>query len=278
MKYACNLKAMPLMGARAHDYPGNTPDMLFGNIAGDGFGAIQLAFPKSFGVGYPVPDAFIEETAAALKKHRLHLAVVGCYIDPALPDKQQTRAQVEKFIAALPAAKALHAGCVGTETTNFEKAGGDRKKAMPILTDSVKRMAEAAEKLEVNIGIEPVYEHVMHNIDETLELLEKVGSSRVKIIWDAVNMLSPETAKDQPGFFKSCYEAFKGHITAMHLKDFAFDAMGKKPGRPLFEGLLNVPALLGLVRAEAGLPILREEAIPNRSVQELAAIAEILKT
>ncbi|MBR6808758.1 MAG: TIM barrel protein, partial [Clostridia bacterium] len=144
---------MPVLGARAHDYRGNSPEELFANIAGDGFRAIQLAFPKSFGVGYPVPEAFIEETAAALEKHRLHLAVVGCYIDPVLPDKRDTRAQVEKFISALPVAKALQAGCVGTETTNFQKAGGDRKKSLPILIDSLKQMADAAEKLGVNIGI-----------------------------------------------------------------------------------------------------------------------------
>lgn len=268
---------MPILGARAHDYRGSSPEELFGNIAGDGFGAIQLAFPKSFGVAYPIPESFLEETAAALEKHCLHLAVVGCYIDPALPDKEMTRAQVEKFISALPAVKALGAGCVGTETTNFLKAGGDRKKALPILIDSVKRMAEAAEKTGVDIGIEPVYDHVMHTVEETLDVIEKVGSQRVKVIWDAVNVLSLETAHDQPGFFRMCYEAFKGKLVAMHLKDFTFDANGKKPSAPLFEGQLNVEALLSLVRQEERLPILREEALPARSRQEIAAIREILK-
>ncbi len=269
---------MPVLGARAHDYRGDTPDSLFAAISGHGFEAIQLAFPKSFGVSYPVPEAFLEETAEALKKHRLQLAVVGCYIDPALPDKAATRANVEKFIAALQTAKALNAGCVGTETTNLEKAGGDRKKALPVLIDSVKRMAEAAEKIGVNIGIEPVYDHVMHNVDETLEVLEKVGSAKVKIIWDAVNLLSLETAGDQPGFFRFCYEAFFERLIAMHLKDFAFDAMGKKPARPLFEGQLNVQALLSLVKGEKALPILREQALPLRSVDEIAAIRKILET
>lgn len=268
---------MPLLGARAHDYRGSSPMELFANIAGDGFEAMQLAFPKSFGVPYPLPEAFVEETARAMEKHKLHLAVIGCYIDPALPDKQAARAQVDTFLAALPAARALKAGCVGTETTNLEKAGGDRKKAMPLLVDQVKRMAEGAEKWEVNIGIEPVYDHVMHNVEETLDLLEKVGSSRVKIIWDAVNLLSPETAGDQPGFFRYCHAAFRDRLVAMHLKDFAFDAHGKKPSRPLFEGELNVQALLSLVRQAETLPILREEALPERSVQEIAAIRAILQ-
>ncbi len=268
---------MPLLGARAHDYRGSSPEELFGRIAGDGFEAIQLAFPKSFGVAYPIPQAFLEETAQALEKHRLQLAVVGCYIDPALPDREKTQAQVDKFLAALPAAKALQAGCVGTETTNFEKAGGDRKKALPLLIDSVKRMAEGAEKVGVDIGIEPVYAHVMHNVDETLEVIEKVGSSRVKIIWDAVNVLSLETAHDQPGFFRMCYDAFKDRLAAMHLKDFTFDGEGKKPSAPLFEGQLQVDTLLALVKDRERLPILREEAIPERSVREIAAIREILK-
>lgn len=268
---------MPLLGARAHDYRGSTPDELFGNIAGDGFEAIQLAFKKSFGIAYPVPESFLEETAIALKKHSLHLAVVGCYIDPALPDHQKRREQVDTFIAALPAAKALHAGCVGTETTNFEKAGGNRKAAMERLIDSVKRMAEAAEKQGVNIGIEPVYDHVMHTVDETLEVIEKVNSSRVHIIWDAVNLLSKETVHDQPSFFRFCHDAFKDRLIAMHLKDFVLDPDGKKPARPLFDGQLDVKALLSLVRQDANMPILREQAIPERSVREIAAICEILK-
>lgn len=268
---------MPLLGARAHDYRGASPDELFGNLAGDGFQAMQLAFPKSFGVKYPLTEAFMEETALAMEKHQMHLAVIGCYIDPALPDRAASQSQVDTFIAALPAAKFLKAGCVGTETTNLEKAGGDRKKAMPLLIDHVKRMAEAAEKWEVNVGIEPVYDHVMHNVEETLQVLEKVGSSRVKIIWDAVNLLSLETAGDQPGFFRMCHEAFKDRLIAMHLKDFAFDEKGKKPSRPLFEGKLNVEALLSLVRKEETLPILREEAIPSRSVQEIAAIRAIFQ-
>ncbi|MBQ9944512.1 MAG: sugar phosphate isomerase/epimerase [Clostridia bacterium] len=268
---------MPVLGARAHDYRGSTPDELFASIAGDGFAAAQLAFKKSFSIPYPVPEAFLEETAKALQKHKLHLAVVGCYIDPALPDRETRRQQVDTFIAALPAAKALNAGCVGTETTNFDKAGGDRKAAMERLIDSVKRMAEAAEKQGVNIGIEPVYDHVMHNVDETLEVIDKVGSSRVHIIWDAVNLLSRETVMDQPGFFRSCYDAFKDRLIAMHLKDFVLDADGKKPDRPLFEGELNVKALLSLVKTDANIPVLREHAIPERSVRELAAIREILK-
>ena len=268
---------MPVLGARAHDYRGSTPDELFANIVGDGFAAAQLAFKKSFGIPYPVPEAFLEETAMALQKHNLHLAVVGCYIDPALPDRETRRQQVDTFIAALSAAKALNAGCVGTETTNFEKAGGDRKAAMERLIDSVKRMAEAAEKQGVNIGIEPVYDHVMHNVDETLEVIEKVGSSRVRIIWDAVNLLSRETVMNQPGFFRSCYDAFKARLIAMHLKDFVLDADGKKPDRPLFEGELNVKALLSLVKTDANIPILREHAIAERSVLEIAILREILK-
>lgn len=268
---------MPVLGARAHDYRGNTPDELFGSIAGDGFAAIQLAFKKSFGMAYPVPEPFLEETAAALKKHKLHLAVVGCYIDPALPDSQKRKEQVDTFIAALSTAKALNAGCVGTETTNFEKAGGDRKKALPLLVDSLCRMAEAAEKQGVNIGIEPVYDHVMHNTDETLEVMEKVGSARVHVIWDAVNLLSRETVQDQPAFFRACYDAFSDRLIAMHLKDFVLDPDDKKPARPLFEGQLDIPALLSLVREDAHMPILREQAIPERSVREIAAIREIMK-
>ncbi len=269
------MHTLPILGARAHDYPGATPDALFQNIAGDGFGAIQLAFPKSFGVKYPIPEDFTEETKIALDKHRIHLAVVGCYINPALPDKADRLAQVDTFISAMPVAKALGAGCVGTETTHILNAGGEQKKAMAQLIDSLKRMAEAAEKYGVNMGIEPVYGHVMCGIEETQECIHQVGSDRFKIIWDAVNLMSPERAKIQPEYFARCYEAFRERLVAMHLKDFHADSEWRKPSAPLFEGDLDAKALLTLVKNEGGLPILREEALPERSKGEIAAIYKI---
>ena len=46
---------MALIGIRAHDYPGDTPEKLFSAIGADGFQAVQLAIPKSFGAPYPTP-------------------------------------------------------------------------------------------------------------------------------------------------------------------------------------------------------------------------------
>ncbi len=268
---------MPLLGARAHDYHLSTPDDVFSAIKNDGFSVIQLATKKSFGMPYPLTDEQIALLQGALSRSGIQIAVLGCYINPALPDKQARIQEVDTFISALPACKALGAGCVGTETTRFTGTEAQRAVAFEWLLEGVQRMAEAAEKHGVTVGIEPVAEHVLNTPELAAELLRRVGSSRVKIIFDAVNLITAPYRFTQAAFFRRCLNAFEQHIIAMHVKDTLFTADGEKVSAPLFDGQLDWPILLNWAKDKPNLPLLREEAMPERSVREIQKMRHYLE-
>lgn len=76
-----------------------------------------------------VTDGLLREIGAAFREHHIDIAVLGCYIEPSLPDEAARKAQLDTFRLGLRCAAELGAGCVGTETTLFsgpeqERPGG----------------------------------------------------------------------------------------------------------------------------------------------------------
>lgn len=259
---------MALIGIRAHDYPGDTPESLFSAIAADGFQAVQLAIPKSFGAPYPTPGPLLNRIGRALSENGLQAAVLGCYIQPALSDEAARLAQVDTFINAMPAARFLHAHCIGTETPPFSGPEADRKAAFARVADSVRRMADAAEKFDVRIGIEPVATHVIATPELAAELLDKVGSDRVGIIWDPVNLLTEALLADQPAFYQRCWQAFGDRVLAVHVKDCVYDGQGGREGVGLFNGQADWDALFSILRQAPALPLIRDEGMHALGAQE----------
>ncbi len=265
---------MALIGIRAHDYPGDTPEKLFSAIGADGFQAVQLAIPKSFGAPYPTPGPLLNRIGQALSENGLQVAVLGCYIQPALADEAARLAQVDTFINAMPAARFLHAHCIGTETPPFSGPEADRAAAFARVVDSVRRMADAAEKFDVRIGIEPVATHVVATPELAAELLEKVGSERMGIIWDPVNLLTEALLPDQPAFYQRCWQAFGKRVVAVHVKDCVYDGRGGREGVALFTGQADWDALFALLRQSPQLPLIRDEGIHALGRQEQQLIRE----
>ncbi len=264
----------PILGARAHDYAGATPGELFQKIAADGFQAVQLATQKSFGWGYPLTHPQCLEICQALEESKLFIAVLGCYVNVVTADDTQNAKAVDTFIGALNNAVLLGAACVGTETTHFEGDGAARKTAFDRLTDSVKRMVEAAEEIGAIVGIEPVTAHVLNSPDLTYQLLHRVHSKHMKIIFDPSNLLRHEDVHHQAEYLERCEQAFGDQVIALHVKDAVIQDDYIKPSRPLFEGELDWPLYFRWAKTKAALPLLREEAIPARAKEEIIQIKQ----
>lgn len=271
-----NASNAPVLGARAHDFAGATPRELFANIASPGFKTIQLAAPKSFSWGYPLTDAQCLNIQAALNDSGLTIAVLGCYVDVATPDDARNAQAIQVFSAALRTSAVLGARCVGTETTHFEGDAAARKTAFDRLTESVKRMAEVAEACGAVVGIEPVTAHVLNSPESAYDLLRRVNSERMRIIFDPSNLLRRGDIPNQKDFLTRCDQAFGDHVIAMHVKDAVILDDYQKPPRPLFEGELDWPLFLRWAKTKPSLPLLREEAIPARARGEIARMHEII--
>lgn len=266
-------------GVRAHDYGRSSAASLFGAISADGWQTVQLACKKALtgcDSAKDLTDAFIGEIRQALADSGLTVGVLGCYVEPSLADDTERRRHVDDFRSHLSVAKALNAGCIGTETTNMgSQKGVTRKEALVCLRRSMEAILPEAERLGVTVAVEPVYYHAMATPEDTRDLLKDMASNRLKVIFDPVNLLSPEEIADQERLWNRCMDCFGGDIAAVHIK-----GMVLKDGAPVPSGLRESLAdwnsifarLRGLSR---DLPVLREEAVPSNAADDIAFIRSL---
>lgn len=269
----------PILGVRAHDYGRQPVDRLCAAIAADGWKTIQLAFPKAVeGIGsiHDVTPPVVEAAAEALARSSLSVAVLGCYVEPSLANEARRLEQVAAFRAGIPAAKALGAGCIGTETTNMaHQPGVTRREALAQLKQSLAALLPLAEELGVTVAVEPVSYHAMATPELTREVLRDMASPRLAVIFDPVNLLSSDCLERQEELFDRAFACFGDRIAAVHLKGAYRDGDALRGG-PLKGSLLRYDRVIPPLKGISGpLPILREEAVPAEAESDRAFLQEL---
>ena len=130
-----------ILGARGHDFGRHDPETLFSSIGQAGFACTQLAFTKAVeGVkSYAdVTPALVERARAAAAASGVGIAVDGTYVELSYADEDKRRAEVAKVLSQIPVARALGAGCMGSETTNMAKQPGVTRKEAQALCRGVR--------------------------------------------------------------------------------------------------------------------------------------------
>ena len=266
------------IGVRAHDYGKQPVGNLLRAIADDGWQAIQLAFPKAAeGVDTfaGVTPGIIKDTMAGLAETGLSVAVLGVYVEPSLTDETARKEQSGILYAALPQAKELGAGCVGTETTSM-RANTARNDALSQLRRSLEELLPEAERLGVNLALEPVHHHTLNTPELTRELLREMSSPRLKVIFDPVNLLRPEDIDAQEPLWARCIDCFGEHIIAVHIKGASREAAGGILRDASFaDSAVNHQALFHFLR-ELKVPILREMAVPSDAERDIAFLRSLM--
>ncbi|MFV0412116.1 MAG: sugar phosphate isomerase/epimerase family protein [Oscillospiraceae bacterium] len=271
---------MMIPGVRAHDYGRQTPENLFAAIKADGWQTVQLACKKALSgieeVSQLTPP-FVEEVKAALAQSGLSVGVLGAYVELSFVEEEARRAEVEQFCSQLPVAKALGAGCIGSETTGMEKQPGvKRADALKALRRSLWEILPLAEQQQVAVAVEPVYTHAMATPEDVRALLADMQSPWLRVIFDPVNLLSPGEVAGQTGLWSRAFECFGPQIAAVHMKGV----------RPQNGGMQSVGFAQSVVeygfvfeqlrRLPQPLPVLREEANPADSRQDLAFLQKCI--
>ena len=273
------------LGVRAHDFGRMEPEELARSIADTGFEAAQLALTKAISGIYAFSDVTIpmlRRVRRAFDENRIEISVLGCYVEVGLPDKELRLREVEKFLLGLEQAKELGVTLAGTETTRFSTVPGAerlREEAYQNLKDSVLRMTERAEQLCVDIGIETVADHTLNSAELTRRLLDEVKSSRLRVIFDPVNiLLSENDIMNQDKIFRGFLETAGMDIAAVHIKDIVFEG-GVKKWRNIGQGAVRYEPVFRWLRAnKPELPVLREHIKPENcsidyeAMKSLAAI------
>ena len=189
-----------------------------------------------------------------MKEREIHVAVLGCYINPTNPDEKMRQAEVRKFIEHLKYAKAIGADMVGTETGRYDAdfqvvPYTYTEGCYQLLLKSMREIVDVAEKLGVIVGIEAVHDHTLYCPEMMRRFLEDIDSPNVEAILDPVNLISAENYQNQDEIMEKAFKLYGDRISMIHVKDFVM-----KNGQPEFayvgDGLFHYETLLKLLKKE----------------------------
>lgn len=222
-------------GMRVHDICGKgTITEVLDQVKALGIHHIHLAMGKSFGdvktsAGY-YNAGLAGYIGEELRKRDLHVSILGCYINPAVPDEEMRKKEIQRFIEHLKYAKLMGADMVGTETG---RASLDMSQTPETFTEinyqrvlnTFCQIRDAAEKLGVMVGVEGVHNHTLHSPEMMRRFLDDVDSPNFDVILDAVNLIKRENEFDpekQNACIRQAFDLYGDRITTLHLKDFVF--------------------------------------------------------
>jgi sugar phosphate isomerase/epimerase len=134
------------------------------------------------------------------------------------------------------------------------------------MMDSVARLVEEAERLDVDMALEPVYWHPLEDLETTVEVFEKMNSNRLKMIFDPANVLEfPEI--DQNAYWKEWLCVLGDKVEAIHMKDFVVQD-GKLVSVAAGTGEMNYEKIIRFIKERKPyIHVTLENTTPENAVQ-----------
>ena len=265
-------------GARGHDFGRHTPAGLLAAIGQAGFACTQLAYTKAVEGVKSYDDVTPELVAAtqdAIAASGVKIAVYGTYVELSYVDEARRRAEAAKVIGQVHNARALGAGCMGSETTSMAKQpGASRKEAQEALLRSLGEIIPACEEAGVLFGVECVYHHAMNTPEAVKMVLDTIASPNLRVISDLANYIGAENASldAQRRIWDKVGSLYGDKIAAVHFKGQAFKPDGAHYSTSLEDSVIDYAGGFAMLRQlpQAELPVLREEAVPARAASDMA--------
>lgn len=245
------------IGVRAHDLGKASAEILAQRVAERGLSCVQLTLHEaiegmdrapgrlSSGLAYSVGGAF--------RKRDIQIAVLSCYINPIHPDEAERVRQVDLFKEYVRYARDFGCGLVATETgsvnTDFSfNPKNHTEESFQLMLKSIGAMVGEAERFGVLVGVEGVAQFVASDPRKIRRMLDEIGSNNLQIVFDPVNLLSPQNYGQCDQIVRESFALFGDRIAAVHAKDFVVED-GRIKSAPLGKGKMSYPLLLGLLQA-----------------------------
>lgn len=262
------------IGVRGHDYGCASAPEMARRISEAGFSCFQLALHKAIeGVkpeyGFLNPG-FCYDIRKAFEEKNLDVAVLGCYIEPAVTDEEKRLYDVKRFKEQIMYCRQLGSNIVATETSRCDEQ--NRPRQYELLVDSVRQMTQIAEKFGVFVGIEPVLVHTLNTPELAARLLSDIASPNLQIVLDPINLLSVDNIERQHAIIDSCFDLFADRIVAVHAKDVIIENGNLKRcviGQGIFDHKYFYKKLN---KARPSISVLREEAHPETAHLDIAQL------
>lgn len=270
-------------GVRLHDYGRGTPEEMFARVKAAGYDCVQLAYRAAItGIREyeDIGPEIIERTLEAKEKYNMTIAVLGTYVELAMNDEAVRSRNVEIFKKQLAVCKALGAWCIGTETTSMklQPPGTTRERGQYLLCKSLDEILPEAERLGVTVGIEAVSYHSMNTPEAVRRILDSMQSPALKVIFDAGNILTADQVSDQEQLWQRTGELIGEKIAAIHFKGEGFDAEGNPLQTDLEHSVIDWDSVFRMMKKfPQTIPVLREEAIPEKAASDLREMHRLFR-
>ncbi len=239
------------IGLRLHDAAAGSIEERAHFAAEQGFTCVHVALSKLCDYKMTLPE-LTPGWAMYLKKvfagEGLDVAVLGCYLNLATPDREALKRTQAVYEAHLRFASILGCGVVGSETgaPNVEyryEPACHGEEALQTLIANLRPVVKCAESYGVILALEPVYKHIMWNPGRTRQVLDAIGSPNLRVIFDPVNLLDISNYERRDEIFAEAIETFGDEIAMIHLKDFVVED-GRLVSCAAGTGMMDYDAIL----------------------------------
>ncbi|HPI73806.1 MAG TPA: sugar phosphate isomerase/epimerase family protein [bacterium] len=276
---------LPLrIGARAHDFGCLPAAELAAKIAAKKMSCVQLAVGKAIagidlkpgllnpGLAYDIGQAF--------RTHGVQIAVLGCYVNPLYPDPEMRRSLLGLFKEHLRYARDFGNGLVALETGSLNAdysphPDNQSEAAFQQSLASIAELVTEAEKFGVIVGIEGVASHAVSTPKKMRRMLDVVASDNLQVVFDPVNLLSPENYRQQQAVFNEAFDLYGDRIAIIHAKDFVVEE-GRIKTAAMGSGLLRWDLVMKFaVERKPGISILLEETSEDTAEDSVRFLRQV---
>ncbi|MCR2050394.1 sugar phosphate isomerase/epimerase [Acetatifactor muris] len=218
------------LGIRLHDTTKRPFEERIAEVHQLGFACGHMALSKVIDE-FPTTDEALTPGLAmyirnVFARNQVDIAVLGCYLNLANPNREQLAETVHRYMAHIRFASWLGCGVVGTETgapneTYSFTPECHTEEALKLFADNLHPIVEYAEKMGVVVAIEPVYRHIVSNPKRARKVLDEINSPNLQIIFDPVNLLDMENYAERKSVIEEAIELLGADVAMVHLKDCA---------------------------------------------------------
>lgn len=220
------------LGIRLHDTSKLPFEERIADVHNLGFACGHLALGKVIDEFPTTDEALTPGLAMYIKnvfaKNEVDIAVLGCYLNLANPNREQLEKTVHRYMAHIRFASWLGCGVVGTETgapneTYSFTPECHTEEALKLFIQNVRPVVKYAEQMGVVFAIEPVYRHIVWNPKQARRVLDEINSPNLQIIFDPVNLLDIANYQNRDEIIREAIELLGQDIAMVHLKDFRIE-------------------------------------------------------
>lgn len=243
-----------LPGIFAKTFARPTVEEVFDAVVATGLRCVQFNFACA---GLPTlaeayPPALLENIRRAAGERQITIAAVSGTWNMIHPDPVTRRAGLERLDLLAPASQKLGATlitlCTGTRHPHDmwqAHPDNDSPAAWRDLLATMEAALLVAERWNLTLGVEPEINNVVNSAAKARQLLDTFGSSRLKIVFDAANLIRPGDV--QRDVLSGAFDLLGRDLALVHAKELTPD--GHAGALALGAGVLDWEHYFSLVRA-----------------------------